>query len=147
MSISPRVSRPSAPAGVGDRLVVTKRLVAHRPWDPDDVPGIDWGPVDGEPVGVPAPCARVVAGYWCSCGSGFQSLAGCESISRARVERAPDGDWRGWADGWSGFLEPGPRWPTAADRRRLQAEVEALPIGTVVERHGAGIAPRFVEPG
>lgn len=142
-----RSSRPSV-SGWAARppMVVTKRLVAHRPPDPEDDLGIHYGPQDGDPVGVPAPCARLIAGYWCSCGSGFASITGHESISRARVEHAPDGEWRGYVDSFGGYLEPGVRWPVESDRRDLQEAVEVLPIGTVVERHGTGIAPRFGDP-
>ncbi len=130
--------------GVGQPVtIVTKRLVAHRPPDPEDELGIHYGPQDGDPVGVPAPCARLEAGYWCSCGSGFASIVEHQEISRARVEAAPDGEWRGYVDSSGGYLEPGGRWPVESDRRDLQAQVEALPIGTVVERFGTGIAPRF----
>jgi hypothetical protein len=127
-------------------MVVTKRLVAHRPPDPSDELGVRYGPRDGDPVGVPAPCARLIVGYWCSCGSGFASLGSHEPISRARVEEAPDGEWRGYVDSYGGSLEPGVRWPTESDRRYLQEVVEALPVGTVVERFGTGIAPRFGDP-
>jgi hypothetical protein len=127
-------------------MVVTKRLVAHVPPDPEDELGVHYGPKDGDPVGVPAPCARLVAGYWCSCGSGFASIEGHEQTSRARVEAAPEGEWRGFVDSSGGYLEPGVRWPVESDRRDLQEQVEALPIGTVVERYGTGIARRFTDP-
>lgn len=139
------MTRPRAPRAWAAQpaLLVTKRLVAHRPPDPEDDLGIHYGPLDGDPVGVPAPCARLVAGYWCSCGSGFASIAEHEQVSRARVEAASDGEWRGYVDSSGGYLEPGGRRPVESDRRDLQAQVEALPIGTVVERFGTGIAPRF----
>lgn len=141
------MSRTRALRGWVDQppMVVTKRLVAHRPPDPEDELGIHYGPRDGDAVGVPAPCARLVAGYWCNCGSGFASLAEHEQISRARVEAAPDGEWRGYVDSYGGSIEPGVRWPVESDRRDLQLQLEALPIGTVVERFGIGIAPRFGE--
>jgi hypothetical protein len=138
-----RGSTTTGPRPAHPSMVITKQLVAHRPPDPEDELGIHYGPQDGDPVGVPAPCARLIAGYWCACGSGFASIAGHDQISRARVEEAPDGDWRGYVDSFGGYFEPGGRWPIESDRRDLQAQVESLPLGTVVERFGTGIAPRF----
>jgi len=124
-------------------IVVTKGLVAHVPIHRDDECELGYGPRDGDPVGVPAPCARLVAGYWCACGSGFASFETDEPVSRARVEAVPDGDWRGHIQCNGDVVEPGVRWPTETDRRALQLQVEALPVGTVVERFGTGIALRF----
>ncbi len=121
----------------------SKRLVAHRP--PEDH-GAQWGPQDGEPVGVPSPCARLVAGYWCSCGAGFTGLDSHERTSRARVGTDPTGAGVRFVDSREGFAEPSIPWPTRTDRRLLQDAVEELPVGTVVERRGDGIAVAFPEP-
>lgn len=128
--------------GPSDRWALgsSKRLVAHRPPMEHDA---GWGPQDGEPVGVPSPCARLVAGYWCSCGAGFLGLESHEQTSRARVERDPTGAGTRFLDSREGFAEPRIPWPTRTDRRLLQDAIEELPIGTIVERHGDGIAVAF----
>lgn len=129
-----------------DPLVVTKRLVAHVTEGRPESFGVPYGPADGDAVGVPAPCARLLAGYWCGCGSGFASTTTGEETFRARVVAADDGVWRGWVDDGfdsDGWMERPVHRPGDADRRALQQAVEALEIGTVVERLGAFVAPAF----
>lgn len=125
-------------------LLITKRLVAHLPYS--------WqrwgsGPRDGDPVGVPVPCSRVRAGYWCDCTEGSSrdhEDADAGPTSQARVEPAPLGQALGYVDTSSAFLGPhGSASPD--DESALQRQIEALPVGTVVERMGTGIAIQFVE--
>ncbi len=126
-------------------VAITKRLVAHVHEQPESF-GVAYGPRDGEPVAVPAPCARLVAGYWCACGSGFTAETTQEQTFRARVVAAPDGAWRGYVDDdYDGeyWIERPVHRPGGADRRALQQAVENLELGTVVERFGAGVAPAF----
>lgn len=127
-------------------IVPTKHLVAHRP----DVgaafeagSALAYGPDDGEAVDLPAPCDRLRAGFWCSCGGSFISAATWEVVHFARVVALGGGDAPRYIDD----RENGYEWPvpgsTGQDREALLACVEALPIGTVVERHGLTLAPRF----
>ena len=126
-------------------LVITKRLVAHVDARGESF-GVPYGPADGDAVAVPAPCARLVAGYWCACGSGFVCARTGEETVRARVVAAADGVWRGYVDDdfdSDGWLEPWAHRLGRADRRELQRIVESLDVGTVVERRGVGVAPAF----
>lgn len=126
-------------------LAITKRLVAHVTARPESF-GVPYGPEDGAQVAVPAPCARLIAGYWCACGSGFVSPTTREETFRARVVDADDGLWRGYVDDEydsDGWMEQPVHRPGDADRQELQRSVEALEVGTVVERRGAGVAPAF----
>ena len=133
-------SRP--PVAVG----VTKRLVAHMPyrWQRSGP-----GPRDGDPVGLPVPCARLRAGYWCECSSGFgrhfeEAEAGW--TPQARVEPAPLGTAIGYLEASHPFLGVAHGLATSEDEHALQQQIESLPVGTVVERFGTGIAPRFGDP-
>lgn len=126
-------------------VAVTKRLVAHMPyrWQQHGP-----GPRDGDPVGLPVPCARLRAGYWCECSSGFgrhfeEAEAG--RTPQARIEPAPIGTTIGYLEDAHPFLGVPHGQVTPEDERALQLQIEALPVGAVVERFGIGIAPGFDE--
>ena len=121
----------------------TKRLVAHVEPDPHEGDG-RYGPRDGEAVSVPTSCTRLMAGYWCSCGSGFLGDERQEHARRARVETIGSGDRATRYVGDPEELgERGLPWPTRSDQSDLQESIERLPVGTVVERHGIGIGVAF----
>lgn len=118
----------------------------EHPQEPFDLPGY-WAlpPVDGDVVGIPTPCARLRAGYWCTCGGSFRSVRGGVPMTRARVEvvDVPDDEVDGveFIEGSDGDeLVP---VPTSGDRQALRLLLDALPPGTVVERNGLGFAPLF----
>ena len=111
-----------------------------------DLPG-SWGlpPADGDPVGIPVPCARARAGYWCECTGSFRSVRGHVPMSRARVElltRAAATS-AGVPFIWG---PPSEQWvpePTAAEEAMIVRMLHRWPIGTIVERRGLGFAPVY----
>jgi hypothetical protein len=134
-------------------LLVTKRLVVHRPRLGDPEPPFDRRnlPSDGDPVWLAAPCRRLRAGYLCECGFGFEFADGLpDDWALARVvlreEEAAttyrDEDW---------VLSDRHGWIDEDEVLALAEQIELMPVGTVVERHGLGIAPLFepieVRPG
>lgn len=149
--------RRPAPTGRGGGRVEAKRLVAvvddiegdgldEHPQEPFDLPNY-WAlpPEDGDVVGIPTPCARLRAGYWCTCGGSFRSVRGHIPMTRARVAivSVPEDevDAVEFIDGPpSDPLVPP---PTSGDRLALALLLDALPEGTIVERNGIGFAPLF----
>lgn len=136
-----RSTKPARPA-------MTKRLVAHRGTAAASaLPGPD----DGDAVWLAAPCARLRAGYYCECGYGFEFRPGWpDDWPLARVEPMTEhqqtdfreeewvlGERHGRAD--------------RDDDAALAGQIENLLVGTIVERHGLGIAPLFesleIQPG
>ena len=114
-------------------LILTKRLVVHRPRVVDlDLPvGRDHGPDNGDPVWLAAPCARLRAGYLCECGFGFEYADGRpeEAATTYREEEWVLSDRHGRVD--------------EVEAAALAEQIERIPVGTIVERRGLGIAPLF----
>lgn len=125
----------------------TKRLVAHYEWGWQRQRGIH----DGDPVAPCAPCPRLRAGYWCAdCGEGFgrdhddpNEFIG---VQQARIEVSPNGAGTRYLEDEHSYSYHGGA-ATSEEAHALQQQIQALPVGTIVERFGLGIAPRFIEQG
>jgi hypothetical protein len=100
-------------------------------------------PRDGEPVGLPEPCARLRAGYWCSCGGSFRTVRHRLEVQRARVELMPESEQPSvpfLGDYWS---DPDVPPITHRDHREVDERLAGLSVGTIVERHGTTFRERF----
>jgi hypothetical protein len=119
-----------------------KRLVAHVPWE-DGESGPVYGPHDGDPVDLPAPCVRLLAGYWCPCGGSFIGSSTWEAVHFARVAAIDGASSSGYIDDREGGYEARVLHPSVEAQALLAQQIEELPLGAVVERRGVGIALRF----